>query len=379
VDTAAILHRFPLVPRPRPPCSPLTTRTRRISDLAATAARDQDLAAASAAFNQAALLASDCGLPDLARQWCRRHTWTYLRYCPLDAQSARYALEPLVNLARLHIRDGNGDTAYTLLDTLCKAIRDRTGIAIDGIPVLVPELTRTTDDLAEVRKWLWTVHLADSPRALISAGRWNDAFSHLARHHGIGQRMLDGRQVAVIASYLAGDTAGAHAILAGTVTAEPWEDLVRQCLSALCAPGQPPTAAQRTAALDACRHLGDEPELALFVTRLGLTIIDTAGGSSETHVSVTARELIARVISWQDGYAARDLLAHEEIRAFFTADEETELARITSLCALGANCLPAHVQDQLTAALNIAETIIGNCCEHSRLDQYRRATHTTVP
>jgi hypothetical protein len=369
MDRAAILRRFPLVPRPRPPCSPLTTRACRICDLAATAARDGDLAAASAAFNQAALLASDCGLADLARQWCRRHTQIYLRYCPLDAQSARYALEPLVNLARLHIRNGNGDAAYALLDTLYKAIRDRTGITIDEIPVPVPELTRTADDLAEVRTWLWTVHLADSPRALISAGRWNDAFIHLEQHHGIGQRMLDGRQVAVIASYLAGDTTGAHAILGDTVTAEPWEDVVGQCLSMLCATGQPPTAAQNTASLDAYRHLGARPELAVFVTRLGLTVTDTFGGSgrNQTHVSLTAHELIARVISWQDGYAARDLLAHEETRALLTADEERELVHVTSLCALGAGYLPSHIKDQLTAALNIAEKTICNCRERSGL------------
>lgn len=116
MDTSPVLSRFPLVPRPRPPCSPLRTRAARISDLAATAARDQDLAAASAVFNQAALLASDCGCADQARQWCRQHALAYLRACPLDARSGRLALEPLVNLARLHIRDGNGTAAYTLLD-----------------------------------------------------------------------------------------------------------------------------------------------------------------------------------------------------------------------------------------------------------------------
>jgi hypothetical protein len=120
-----------------------------------------------------------------------------------------------------------------------------------------------------------------------------------------------------LVSYLAGDTTGTHAILGDTVTAEPWEDVVGQCLSILCSTGQPPTAAQNTASLDAYRHLGAEPELAVFVTRLGLTVTDTFGGSgrNQTHVSLTAHELIARVISWQDGYAARDLLAHEETRA----------------------------------------------------------------
>ncbi len=41
---------------------------------------------------------------DLASQWCRRHALTYLRACPLGARTARLALEPIVNLARLLVR-----------------------------------------------------------------------------------------------------------------------------------------------------------------------------------------------------------------------------------------------------------------------------------
>jgi hypothetical protein len=37
---------------------------------------------------------------------------------PPDAQIARYTLEPLVNLARLHIRDRKGDLACSLLCAL---------------------------------------------------------------------------------------------------------------------------------------------------------------------------------------------------------------------------------------------------------------------
>lgn len=37
------------------------------------------MARASAVHNRAALLASDCGLPDLAREWCHRHADAYLR------------------------------------------------------------------------------------------------------------------------------------------------------------------------------------------------------------------------------------------------------------------------------------------------------------
>jgi hypothetical protein len=356
MDTAPVLSRFPLVPRPRPPCSPLTTRAARISDLAATAARKQDPGAASAVFNQAALLASDCGSADQARQWCRQHAEAYLRACPLDARSGRLALEPLVNLARLHIRDGNGVAAYALLDTLYQAVCGKTEVVIEGITIPVPQLTRTADDLDSVRKWLWTVHLADSPRALISAGRWDDAVAHLRQHHGIGQRMLDGRQVAVIARYLAGDIRGALTILQDTVASEPWEDIVGGCLTALCAAGHTASTPKLKTVTREYLNLAsaDTPELVVFTTRLGLTVIDASGGPAYGPVRVVAQRLITRVIGLQDGYAARELLAHPGCGAVLTTEDQEALTRLTDLCALGSGHIPDQVQDQITGALGVA-------------------------
>jgi hypothetical protein len=356
MDTRAVLSRFPLVPRPRPPCSPLRTRADRISDLAAAAARDQDIAAASAVFNQAALLASDCGAANQARQWCRQHAGIYLRACPLDARAGRLALEPLVNLARLHIRDGNGTAAYALLDTLYQAVCQQTPVLIDGIAIPVPQLTRTPGDLDSIRRWLWAVQLADSPRALISAGRWHDALTHLEHHHGIGQRMLDGRQVAVIARYLAGDTPGALSIVQDAVTAEPWEDLVSGCLIALCAPGHSASKRWPGTVLGAYLDLAaaSTAELLVFSTRLGLTVIDACGGTAHSHPRAVAHDLITRVIRLRDGYATRELLAHPDCRALLTPEEEDTLLSIVGLCALGHGNIPGPVQDQLTAALSVA-------------------------
>jgi ATP/maltotriose-dependent transcriptional regulator MalT len=113
----------------------------------------------------------------------------------MDARTARLALEPIVNLARLHIRTGDGDTAFYLIDTLCQAITDRVDTVIDGIAVPAATLTDTDDQHRDMRQWLWTVHLADGTRALTSTGRWPDAEAHLRRRNDIGHRMFDGRQV----------------------------------------------------------------------------------------------------------------------------------------------------------------------------------------
>lgn len=322
------------------------------------AIRDRDLAAASAVFNQAALLASDCGDADLASQWCRRHALTYLRACPLDAGTARLALEPVVNLARLLIRDGNGDAAYNLLDTLYRSICNQTDTAIGGITVPASRLTRTPDDLRDVRKWLWTVHLADAPRALISAGRWHDALAHLQTHNGIGQRLLDGRQMSVITRYLAADTSGALALLQDTVTSEPWEDVITYCLTRLCTPRRYASTRQCRKMLDIYARLLGAPQLAVFVTRLGLTIIDTASEAVNHDVQAAAHDLIAHAIRWQDGYASRDILAHHNCLAFLTTKEKDEPTRIADLCELGRGKVPAEVEDQLIKTISTVEQIM---------------------
>jgi hypothetical protein len=67
-------------------------------------------------------------------------------------------------------------------------------VTVDGITVPT-DLTATQADRDEVRQWLWRVILADGARALITAGHWKEALAHVQRHHGVGERMLDGRQV----------------------------------------------------------------------------------------------------------------------------------------------------------------------------------------
>lgn len=205
--------RFPLVARPRPACAPLEARVRHLCDLARSAERRRDRSTASTVLNQAALLASDLGLPDLARDWCHQHVDVYLRMRPLDGTAARHALEPLVNLVRLRIRAGDGTDAFEMLNSLYEAVTTSTDTVIDGLHMPISTLTATTNDHQELLRWLWTVHLADGTRALTAAGRWQDALDHLRHRNGIGQRMLDGRQVAIIAHTMAGESIRARDLL----------------------------------------------------------------------------------------------------------------------------------------------------------------------
>lgn len=196
-------QRFPLVARFRPACLPLPKRVRALVGLADTAVAETDQGVASSVYNQAALIASDLGLPDLAREMCHEHAAAYLHACPLPAMSAIRGLEPVVNLARLQIRGGHADVGRQRLLDLYAAVEAGAPARFEGVAIPA-DLTATDKDRHEVVAWLWRVLLADGTRALATEGRWSEALAHIEAHRGVGKRMLDGRQVAVLASLVRG-------------------------------------------------------------------------------------------------------------------------------------------------------------------------------
>ncbi len=343
--TGPIALRFPLIARVRPPCLPLPARVAKLAELADAAQRDAYHGEASSVFNQAALLASDLSLPGLARQWCHRHAAAYLRACPLVGMNAIRALEPLVNLARLHIRADHGDQAHQMLRSLYDAIADGTAVIIDGVTVPA-DLTVTDADRQEVHQWLWRVIIADGTRALTTAGRWQEALGHLQRHHGVGKRMLDGRQVAALARATTGDYAGARQLLTGTAPGEPWENAVTACLTALCV--------HIDTMLDHCRRLGFQPGLAVFHTRLVLSAVDAGRLSCNPRVGTQARELAVQIVQVGDGHAAREILAHEGCVSLLTEQQMQGLAQAVDACAFGRRTMPPG----LASALDISEAVI---------------------
>jgi hypothetical protein len=357
--THPALRWFPLVARPRPACTPLDERIGALHALARSADRDDDQAAASAVYNQAALVASDIGLPDLARVWCLRHAAAYLRAAPLKAPAARHALEPFVNLARLHIRDGNGDKAFQLLNDLYQAITTHTDIVIGGLPVPTSALTATPGDHMEVRRWLWSVLLADGTRALTSSGRWHDALIHIQQHKGIGQRMLDGRQVAIISHATTGDLDRAFALLETTVPGEPRENAVTTCLTMLCRrhAGQP-VDQDLAAMLDSHQQVDHKPQLAVFDTRLRLSAIDAVGDMGTPAARALIADLFNRTALSRDGYAARDLLAYNG-RSRILKDRQTrELTKMVKACALGSRTIPGELRTDLLTAMDTSDAVV---------------------
>ncbi|SBT40505.1 hypothetical protein [Micromonospora narathiwatensis] len=357
--TGQVLRRFPLVARPRPIAKALNIRVDELRALADRTERENNLAAASAVYNQAALIASDCGQPNLARQWCHEHADAYLHALPLGAQAARHALEPLVNLARLHIRDGNGDAAHQLLTDLFQAVSSRADTLIDGRSLPGSKLTRTEDDHREVRQWLWSVLIADGARALTSAGRWKEAYDHLQQNNGIGQRMLDGRQVAVITHVASGDIKRARTIIAETARGEPWEEAVTACLAYLCARAAgEPEEAYLDALLGSYRRLTPTPSLAVFHTRLGLAVIDAAGGIGHPDVRSLAAGLIKQACTLDNAYVARDLLHHRDVLTVIDAQAEAELAETLQASGTTHQGMPIVVHERLLHAVTISRAVL---------------------
>lgn len=353
-----IAQRFPLVARFRPACLPLPQRVRVLADLADTAVKKTDQGLASAVYNQAALIASDLDLPDLAREMCHQHAAAYLDACPLSGMSAIRGLEPVVNLARLQIRDGHGDDGRQRLLDLYAAVEERAGARFEGVEVPA-ELITTDEDRQEVRAWLWRVLLADGTRTLTIEGRWVEALTHIEAHRGVGQRMLDGRQVAVLAALVEGDTARAAALLAATMPGDPWEQAVTACLSVLCRRDVGQAVDVRLADLvTTYSERKSEPGMTVFDTRLGLTVLDAIGSAEAPAAHHIVDDLHRRTTDAQDGYAAREDLAHPLFTVIATEAQARDCRALVRACALGAGTIPDELQGELTVALRASDRVI---------------------
>jgi hypothetical protein len=327
-------------------------------ELADTAVKKSDQGLASAVYNQAALIASDVGLPDLAREMCHQHAAAYLHACPLPGMSAIRGLEPVVNLARLQTRAGRADEGRQRLLDLYEAVEASTAARFDGVAVPA-DLTTTDEGHHEVSAWLWRVLLADGTRTLTTEGRWAEALTHIEAHRGIGKRMLDGRQVAVLAALVAGDTASAAVLLTDTVPGDPWEQAVTACLTVLCRrdAGQPVDGHLASLAATYLERQA-EPGMTVFDIRLGLTVLDAIGSAGLPAAHRIVEDLHRRMTDAEDGYAARENLAHSLFTAIATSRQTQECRALVRACALGAGALPDQLRGELTTALRASDSVI---------------------
>ncbi len=365
---ADALARVPLVPRKRALALPLDARVKRISQLAASADATGNLVEASGAHNLIALLAADRGHPNLARALCHFHAGLYLAHRPLTAERACLALEPLVNLAHLLTRAGDGDAALALLDQLAHAVAADSDAVLDGAPVPLAGLTTAGADRENVNEWLDNIRIYDGARALVRSGRWRDAYLHLKAAGDGGRRMFDGRQIGAVAVTTQGHVDLALGVLAEAPTEEPWEDAVVAVLTVACALiANRPCTERVEAMLAAYRALALHEEMPIFDVRLGLSVADLATASGyPKEGSRIFSDLTARILAVHEGYCARDLLAHAQAQGLAEAERD-QLAEVVAAAGLGIGYLSTDLQDRVTAASMLANRAISDILRSAKV------------
>src|SRR5262249_26609269 len=141
---------------------------------------------------------------------------------------------PVLNIPRQLIREGDGDGAYQILDQLYRAARARTETEVAGRRVTLRDVTCAPDDHKTVTTLLWAALLADGARALAQAGRWQEAADPATAHRGVGARLLDGRQVTILALVDRHQPDRAAGLVDDSVTEQPWELAVASALRVYC-------------------------------------------------------------------------------------------------------------------------------------------------
>lgn len=349
---------FPLVPRSRPACRPLQDRIGELRSLLTQPSSDDPhrrLVRAAEVCNKAALIASDCGLPDLARTLCWRQHDAFVQARTLPATAVKLALQPLLNLPRQMIREGKGQQAHVLLARLYQASREQTDTEINGRPVNLRHLTRTPHDHKTTCTLIWTALLADGTRALALAGRWREAAEQASAQHGIGTRLIDGRQALILALIQEEQRDRAIALVNESAVTEPWEAALQVLLHALCRP----TAEEHEQVISAMLSTAltqaqlPDPSLTVFHTRLGITALDLA----DSHNSPQRQHLHTSLIAsaFNDAHAARTVLTHPPLRTAMTAPQRRDLHTLVDAAGLSGGPFSDALLDDLDSAASTAE------------------------
>lgn len=355
---SAAVRRFPLLGRPRPDCPALPLRIQEIADAVATARRNAEhgMNGAAHALNKAALIASDSGMTELARDLCWQHIDTYRRAeRPLTILEARYLLEPVLNLARLQIRTDQGTAALHLLESMYQAVTRRSDLTVEDQTLPMADLVGAHQERRQLREWVWLQLIGEGVRALALAGRWGDAAEHARTHNGIGVHLMEGRQAAIISRCMTGAPAEGRALLAQSVTAEPWEQEIAGCLHLMCTDPSDSLTARRLATAMA-RFTARTPVAgyASYRARLGLTIATLAIPTCPDLATSLLARTVTEAIDSKDGYAARDVLSFREPIDGITERRRTDLHHLAEESGLGIGALPEQTLRWLTATADEA-------------------------
>lgn len=360
--------QFPLIVQGRRYCADLETRmqeVRAFADSCHTPAKPHDrIDRACSAWNLAALLVADCGVPDLAAELCHQQFQILQAAWPVSAPTAIASLQPLVNLARLTKHGGNPETAYHDLATIHRAAHHGDTALIHGKSVSFDGFTASENDRSTVDLWLRRLMREDGTRALTAAGHWNQAAAHAEQYDDSTEILREARQTRIIAHVLDGHTNTARALLDASLVRQPWERAVAACLRTYTQLNAEESATDDITRMLAAVHDARQTfhrASTLFRVQLGLTAIDLAAGLHPDETNLLCTELIDEAQRSTDAYAAREVLSHPPCRTRMTSAQSSALTALVDRARLESGTLPESVLDHLMASVRTA----GNVLAHS--------------
>jgi thiopeptide-type bacteriocin biosynthesis protein len=357
-----MLVRFPLVPQRRLCCPDLRTRVRTVHECAnscddASTAQER-INRACTVWNLSALIAADCGLPDLAVELCRRQFQVFRAAAPIPGIAVIPALQPVVNLARLTRRNGDADSAFAELEAINHAIDKGSTAMIHGEHIDLDGLI--ADHPSTLDSWFQDIMREEGTHALIAAGQWTIAATHAQRYDQASQQLREARQTRIIAHALDGQLDTALDVLDDTPTIQPWEHAVAACLrSYVLLTGQRLVTADIAALLGVVRHarIATEPTAEMFGTRLGSVAADLAV-AAESEPRPFCAELIENAIRSKDAFLARELLTHSNCLDWATPEQTGTLGTLIEQAGLGSGHIPAPMLNDLMRSIAVAKTVL---------------------
>ncbi|MFE2869881.1 thiopeptide-type bacteriocin biosynthesis protein [Embleya sp. NPDC059259] len=361
IDVGHASRHFPLLPPTRPRCPPLPERMQTVRDHAhaATASDhpDERVDRACSAWNLAALIAADGGLPGLAADLSHQQFELLCTAWPLPPRIAIAALQPLINLARLHGRGNRPEVMYRLLTDIEHGLDHDDAPPIHDTTITLDGLT-APHDIEQVRSWYRTVLLRDGTRALAATAEWTRAAAHAALHDPLPERLQAARQTRIIALATAGNHTDALAVLDNTDPADhdaPIAVALRTIVNAAAGRPHHDGLTELIARLsDTTAGTGDESgEATLHHVRLA-HIADDLGAGPNRMAPLWAH-LVRRILETSEAYAAQEALTARTCQATLTPTHATALDNLVSHAGIGGPPLRTlHAVAALTSPLKTA-------------------------
>lgn len=360
-----LAKRFPLVSRSHLVYPNFATRIEEVRTCAEKSTQDGPLLdrlnLACATWNLSALIASDCGLTDLATDLCLRQLRLFQTAWPITGDAAINSLQPIVNLVRLAARAGDPSSAYQQLMSVHRAVHDGGTVTVHGQPI---DLTDFTTDATRdhIQPWLRTLLLEDGTRLLVATGQWPQAAEHATAYDKAPERLHDGRQAQVVARLHTADLEAANSLIDKATITEPWEKAVAQILRHYAdhLAGYA-TAKAFTTVARAVRDALEPtpPHLRMFRVRLVLAATDLAPEGCEAQAQPLHNAIVSDTTQAGDAYAAREILRHPALSV--GERSRRELEAIVRDGGLGQGALSESMLSTMMQAVVAAGASLVHC------------------